>query len=233
VLLVACNTGLEAELAQRRALEQQLAEQTALLERRAALEQELRDDEAALARRGPVTLAQVEAAAGLTCTVTVARADTRALFTISGPGGKLGVHEAVTGLAALGEHVTVQRITWTPTTFTLTASAVHPDALAELRTPPSAPAPVAPATPCRGDCVDARRANTALRERLATVEASLGLLNQLPTLRRQAELVATTWRLTHHTALLDGLVMMDKSSREAGQVRFEHHIATVLAADAP
>lgn len=206
-------------------LEMTLVEMTEITENRADREVELRNLEGFLVRLGPVTLEQVQAAVGPTRRVRVTKETFVSTFTIEGTGGKAGVHEVLKGLSTLGEHLTVELIAWSPAEWKIVA--VNPQT---PEGPPSAPTPdsSAPAAPCRGDCVEVRRANAELRARIAALRAPLGPLNQLHRRKRDVHQVLRVRERFAHTALADGVALMDASALPAGQVGFEGDSASVL-----
>ncbi len=233
LLLAGCNTGLEAAQAEQAQLERVLVEKMAIAQNQAQYEGELLQLEGLVARLGPVSIEQVQAAVGPTRRVRVSSQNFYAEFTIEGSGGKAGVHEALQGLARLGEHLSVRLLAWSPDGWKIVAT--NP----QLPRPAPAAA-VAPAAKlarpedydgdaaCRGRCVAMTRGNLELRARIAALEAQLGPLNQLPPRKREVEQLLKVHERFAHTALADGVALMDASALPAGQVGFEGDSASVL-----
>lgn len=225
LLLAGCNTGLEEAKAQRAALDRMLVEKTMLAEHRPQFERELLEIEALVTRLGPVTIEQVQAAVGPTRRVRVSSQNFYSEFTIAGSGGKAGVHEVLQGLSTLGEHLTVELIAWSPAGWKIVA--VTPQIPEGPLTAPST-ANAAPAGPCRGDCVEVRRVNAEVRARIAALRAPLGPLNHLHRRKREVQQVLRVRERFAHTALSDGMALMDASALPAGQVGFDKQGARLV-----
>jgi hypothetical protein len=233
LVLAGCNTGLDEARAERRTLEMTLIEKTEIAQNRAQHEEELKMLEGHLARLGPVTIEQVQAAAGPTRRVRFSNQNFYGDFTIEGSGGKAGVHEALQGLARLGEHLSVRLLAWSPDAWKIVASNPQvprpsPASPVTHASKPARPANYDGDEDCRGQCVAMKRGNLELRAQLEALEAQLGPLNQVSQRKREVEQMLKVQERFAHTALADGVALMDASDLPSGQVGFDRTGAEVL-----